>query len=71
MASVEAVSTAHWSMSLVLYWHIALAIKMASQLDEFVLIVLFACLYGTLAVAGAVRSEYLTDCSVQWLKLKR
>ena len=48
-------------MSLVLYRRIALAIEMASKLDAFVLIVFFASLYGTLAVAGAIRSEYLTD----------
>ena len=58
-------------MSLVLYRRIALAIKMASKLDAFVLIVFFACLYGTLAAAGAIQSKYLTDCGVQWLKLKR
>ena len=39
VASIEALSTAHWSMSLVLYRCIALAIKMASKLDAFVLIV--------------------------------
>ena len=27
-------------------------------------------LYGTLAVAKAIRSEYSTDCGVQWLRLK-
>ena len=47
-----------------------MAIKMASELDAFVLIVFFACLYGTLAVAGAIWSKYSTDCGVQWLKLK-
>ena len=58
-------------MSSVLYRRIALAIKIASKLDAFVLIVFFACLYGTLAVAGAILSKYSTNCGVQWLKLKR
>ena len=39
VASIEALSTAHWSMSSVLYRRIALAIEMASKLDAFVLIV--------------------------------
>ena len=52
-------------MSSVLYQRIALAIKMARELDAFVLIVFFASLYGTLVVAGAIRSKYLTDCGVQ------
>ena len=44
VASIEALSTAHQLMSSVLYRGIALAIKMASELDAFVLIVFFACL---------------------------
>ena len=31
----------------------------------------FACLYGTLAFAGEIRSKFLTDCGVQLLQLKR
>ena len=62
--------TTHWLMPLVLYQRIALAIKMAGELDAFVLIVFYACLYGTLAVAGAIQSKYSTNCGVQWLKLK-
>ena len=30
----------------------------------------FACLYGTLAVAGAIQGKFLTNCGVQWLQLK-
>ena len=58
-------------MSSVLYQRIALAIKMASELDAFVLIVFVACLYGTLAFAGAIKSDYSADCGVQWLQWKR
>ena len=71
VASIEALSMAHWLMSSVLYRRIALAIEMASRLDAFVLIVFFAYLYGTRAVSRAIQSEYLTDCGVQWLQLKR
>ena len=57
-------------MSLVLYRRIVLDIKMASELDAFVLIVYFASLYGTLVVTRAIQSKCSTDCGVQWLKLK-
>ena len=58
-------------MRSVLYRRIALAIELASKRAAFVLIVFLACLYGTRAVAGAIQSEYPTDCNVQWLQLKR
>ena len=70
VASIEALSTTHWAMRSLPYRRIALVIKMASKRDAFVLIVFFACLYGTLAVAGEIRSKYSTNCGVQWLKLK-
>jgi len=47
-----------------MYRRIALAIEMASKCYAFVLIVVFACLSGTLAVAGGIWSEYLTNCGI-------
>ena len=71
VASIEALSAAHWLMSSVMYRRIALAIEMASKLDAFVLIVFFACVYGTLVVSRAIQKEYWIGRGVQWLKLKR
>jgi hypothetical protein len=51
-------------MSAVLYQRTAVAIKMASKVGLFFVIILFA---DALAAAGVIQSEYLPDGSGQWL----
>ena len=54
VAFMKAMNLLHQAMCAVLYRHIATAIKMASKVGTFCIIVLFAV---ALAAAGAIRSE--------------
>jgi len=54
VAFMKALYLLHWVMSLVLYCRIAMAIKMASKVGTFCIVVF---LVVALAVAGAIRSE--------------
>jgi hypothetical protein len=54
VASTKALDLLHQAMHVVLYQRTAVAIKMASKVGPFFVIVLFAV---ALAVAGAIRSK--------------
>ena len=60
----KALDLLYWSMGLISYRRIVFAIKMASKLGVFCIIVLLSV---ALAAAEAIRSEQLPDSSVQWL----
>ncbi len=54
MASSEALDLLHRAVRTVTYWRISMAIKMATKVGVFILVVLFAV---TLAAAGAIQSN--------------
>ena len=64
VASMNAMNLLHWVMCTVMNQRITTAIKMASKVGVFFIVVL---LIVALAAAGAMRSEKSPDDSVQWL----
>jgi hypothetical protein len=54
VASSEALILLHWEKHMLLYWHIAMAIKMASKACEFFSVII---LHENLAAAGAILSK--------------
>ncbi len=62
----EALNPLVQAMCLVAYWHIAMAIKMASEYGAF----LSPLFIVTQAATGAIWSKYSPDGSVQWLLAK-
>ena len=64
MASSEALDLLHWAMCTVSYRGITMAIKTASFVGVFMIVV---CLPVALADAGAMRSKLLLNAGIQWL----
>ncbi len=64
VASSKVLDILHWAIQVVWYWGIAMAIKMASKVGQFVVVVLFAV---ALAAAGVIWSKLLPDGGIQWL----
>jgi len=62
----KALDLLHRVMLPVSYRRIAMAIKMASKVDFYFILVL---LIVALVAAGAIRSELLPDGNVQWLPM--
>jgi hypothetical protein len=64
VASCEALDVLYQAICTVMYWGIAMAMKIASKVGVFFIGIV---LHGNLAAAGAIRSKQLPDGSVQRL----
>jgi hypothetical protein len=67
VASTESLDIRHLVMHAVLYRRTATAIKMASKVGAFFVVLVFN---ETMAAAGAKQSEYSPYGGVQWLLVK-
>ncbi len=67
VASIESLDIRHWAMRAVSYRRTATAIKMASKVGAFFVVVVFI---ETMAAAGAKQSEYSPYGGVRWLLVK-
>ncbi len=67
MASIESLDIRHRAMRAVSYRRTATAIKMASEVNAFFVVVVFI---ETMAAAGAKQSEYSPYGRVRWLLVK-
>ncbi len=67
VASIESLDIRHWAMRAVLYRHTTTAIKMASEVGAFFVVVVFI---ETMAAAGAKQSECSPYGGVWWLLVK-
>jgi hypothetical protein len=67
VASIESLDIRHQAMRTVSYRHTATAIKMASKVGAFFVVVVFI---ETMAAAGAKQSEYSPYGRVRWLLVK-
>jgi hypothetical protein len=67
VASIESLDICHRAMRAVLYRRTATAIKMASKVGAFFVVVVFI---ETMAAAGAKQSEYSPYGGVRWLLVK-
>jgi hypothetical protein len=67
VASIESLDIRHRAMCAVLYRRTATAIKMASKVGAFFVVVVFIV---TMAAAGTKQSEYSPYSGVRWLLVK-